>query len=216
MRFELTDLLICPRCGPAHGLVLLVREVYDRRVLSGWLGCPACRVDYPVREGIADLRADPAAGSTVPALPPPYESDELALKILALSGLAGERGTLLLGERLAHVASEVAERAPELDVIAIGSAPGLAAEGPGVSWILADAGLPVADGVLRCVAIAPAGDREIVVEAARCVGPGGRLLLFDAGEDDIEEAKRGGLKVLAAEAGIAVAERRAGSLPVLG
>jgi uncharacterized protein YbaR (Trm112 family) len=210
--FELTDVLTCPSCGPAHGLVLLVREAEDRRVRSGWLGCPDCRRDFPVVKGVADLRLEPEARR--PARPP-VEVVELAVKILALSGLAGGGGLLLLGDRLVHVAAGIADLAPELEVVAVAETPERLAARAGVSGVACDVGLPVAEQKLRCVAIAPGGVGEVVEAAARSVSAGGRLLMFDATAEDIAEAERSGFTVLAAEGTTAVAERKSGSLPVI-
>lgn len=212
MFFELTDLLTCPRCGPTHGLVLLVREVEDRRVLSGWLGCPSCRHDYPVTDGAADLRLDREAA---PTRRPPLEEEELALKIVALSRMAEERGYLLVDGRLAHAAPEVSELALQLEVIAVRDAPDGSCERAGVSRVLADVPFPLAEHRLRCVAIAPAGDRALVTAAVRRVAVGGRLLLFDARASDIEEAESSGITILAAQGGTAVGERKFDSLPIV-
>ncbi len=218
MFFELTDLLACPRCGPAHGLVLLVLESEGRRVLRGWLGCPNCRHDYPVVDGVADLRrpadapgADPPASAAVA----PLDDDELALKIVALSGMGDEPGYLLLHGPLAYAASEVSGLAHQLEVIALAAAPVEPAERPGVSRVLTDGPFPLVEGRLRCVALAPGGDPALVAEAARRLGPGGRLLLFDATDEDVGQARRSGLAIVAAQGGTAVAERKAGSLPVV-
>ncbi len=214
MFFELTDLLACPRCGPDHGLVLLVDEVQDRRVRNGRLGCPNCRTDYRVRDGVADLRLAPNAQSPMVA---PYEDDELALKLLALSGLAGQRGLMVLGERLAHIAAAVADAAPELDVVTVSVAGSAAGIEPGVSRVWCDTGWSLVEHRAKCVAIAPGGDASRGVEsAARLVAAGGRLLLFDASDADVEAAQAAGLGLLAAEQGTAVAERRVGSLPIVG
>jgi hypothetical protein len=81
--------------------------------------------------------------------------------------------------------------------------------------VACDTGLPVAEQKLRCVAIASGGASEVVAAAARCVGTGGRLLMFDAAPEDVAEAERGGFTVLAAEGATAVAERKSGGLPVI-
>jgi len=192
--------------------VLLVRDVEERRVRSGWLGCPKCRRDYPVAEGIADLRVEPDRSR--PARPH-LEDEDLAIKILALSGLAGERGLLLLGDRLEHVAAGIADLAPEIEVIAVAETPERLAACAGVSGVACDVELPVAEHKVRCVAIAPGGASEVVAAAARCVSVGGRLLLFDATAGDLAEVKRAGFTLLATEGGTAVAERKSGSLPVM-
>ena len=59
MNVVLTDHLVCPRCGPPFGLVLLARDVRDRRVRQGEFGCPNCRDRFPVEGGFADLRPPP-------------------------------------------------------------------------------------------------------------------------------------------------------------
>jgi uncharacterized protein YbaR (Trm112 family) len=210
--FELTDVLVCPRCGPEHGLVLLVEEVRDRRVRRGWLGCSNCRTDFPVDEGVAFLSLNSDAERTVRNA---FEEDELALKLLALSGLSDRRGVFVLGERLAHVAPRLGQLAPELEVVSIGTSDECDAF-ENVSQIVCDASWPLVGGRIECVAIAAGGDSERVAMASQRVGSGGRLLLFDAREEDVDEARRSGLDILAAEAGTAVAERRRSSLPIVG
>ncbi len=204
MFLELTDLLTCPRCGPAHGLVLLVKESDEGRVRSGWLGCPNCRRDFPVKERVADLRLSHESPASQPR---PLPVDELALKIVALSGLAQERGILVVGERLGHAARRVAELAPELEVVVVGSQLESVTEGHGVSRILSDGQFPFVEFRIRAVAIAPGGDPELVIAAARRVAPGGRLLLFDVRPEDREAAGAAGLTLVAEGDGMAVAER---------
>src|SRR5690606_8442394 len=53
MHIVLTDLLTCPRCGPAHGLILVADGLAERRVLDGALGCANCREKYEIRDGAA-------------------------------------------------------------------------------------------------------------------------------------------------------------------
>ncbi len=207
MFLELTDLLTCPRCGPQHGLVLLVEEVQERRVRRGWLGCPRCRTDFRVDGGVADLRLDRESAD---AARHPVSEDELALKIVALSGLGRERGYLLLGDRLGQAAPSVAQLAPELEIIAVSREPPLEERGDAdrLSWIVSDVHYPLLEYRLQGVVIAPGNDREVTAAAARRVAVGGRLVIFDAGGEDLEEVERAGLTILAAEGGTAVAERR--------
>lgn len=205
MFFELTELLTCPRCGPKFGLVLLVEELSERRVHRGWLGCPKCRRDYPVRGGVADLRLTPESSVGPPAS---ADAGDLPVKIAALSGLSEGPGYLMVDARLAHVAADVADLLPGLEVIAFGVAPKGSSERQGVSWILADFCFPLALYKLRAAAIAPRGDSALVAAAARVVAPGGRLVLFDASETDNDEVRESGLEVIAREGGTTVAERK--------
>lgn len=59
MNVLLTDHMVCPRCGPPFGLVLVAREVADRRVRRGEFGCANCRDSFPVEDGFADMRPQP-------------------------------------------------------------------------------------------------------------------------------------------------------------
>ena len=66
MFLELSEILVCPRCRPRQGLIVMVDELDDRRVVAGDLGCPRCEARYPVRRGLVLFRAPadgaPAAG----------------------------------------------------------------------------------------------------------------------------------------------------------
>ncbi len=205
MFVELTELLTCPRCGPVFGLVLLAQHVEDRRVYGGWLGCPNCRTDYPITDGVADLRLQT---ETATDAAPPVRDDELAIKIAALSGLAEGPGYFLLGERLSHTAPSVAEMLPGLELIAMRTTPDESIEQHGISRVLSDDSFPLAEYRLEAAAVAPDGDPALVAAAARRVKPQGRLILFEAEERDVEQAERSGLTVAAREGPIVVAERR--------
>lgn len=210
MFFELTDLLACPRCPPTHGLVLLVQEVEERRVLSGRLGCPRCRTDFPVSEGVADLRLHPRAERSGAE---PLRDEDLAMKIAALSGLTEGREYLMIGERLAHAAGAVAEMLPGIEVIALASAPADWKDPHGVSRVLSDVAFPLAEFGLSAAVIAPGGNRGLVKAAARRVRAEGRLVLLDATDADIEEAESCGLTITARQGTTAVAERKGASSP---
>ena len=211
MNFELTDLLTCPACGPDHGLILLVESVDDRRVREGWLGCPNCRANYRVDSGVADLRlgkaregdaADSGRGQ-------PFRQTELPLKIAALSGLTEGPGRVLLGPRLSGAAEELAELMPGVEVIAVIREPVAPGERGVVSYLISDSGLPLARYGLRAVALATGDDPESVDAAAALIRAGGRLVLFDASERDMEAARKAGLSIVARKEATIVAERTA-------
>ena len=208
MFFELTELLSCPACGPEHRLVLLVREVEGRRVLGGWLGCANCQRDFSVSDGLADLRLKGEA-TEVANGDAPLDEDDLALKIAALSGLTEGPGYLMVAGSLAHVAADVAELLPGVEVIAFQKRPGDSAEREGVSRVISDVSFPFVPYRLRAVSITPRDDRDMVEAAARLVHAGGRLILFAAGPEAEEAAEAAGLMIVASKPGIAVAERRA-------
>jgi uncharacterized protein YbaR (Trm112 family) len=47
------DIICCPVCKGT--LLLTVTEENDEEILEGTLRCEACRVDYPISEGIPNL-----------------------------------------------------------------------------------------------------------------------------------------------------------------
>ena len=53
MRRSLMEILCCPVCKGE--LRLAVTEESGEEVLEGTLRCEACRVDYPISEGIPNL-----------------------------------------------------------------------------------------------------------------------------------------------------------------
>lgn len=85
MNVGLTDHLVCPRCGPPFGLILLARDVRDRRVRQGEFGCANCRDRFPVEGGFGDLRPPPRG---------PGRGGELAGEEggEGVAGVAGEPG----------------------------------------------------------------------------------------------------------------------------
>ncbi len=53
MKRRLHDILCCPVCK--GDLLLQVREETGDEIVEGGLICAACRVRYPIHEGIPDL-----------------------------------------------------------------------------------------------------------------------------------------------------------------
>ncbi len=53
MKRKLMDILCCPVCK--GDLELRVDSEDEKEILEGGLFCAACRVDYPIHEGIPNL-----------------------------------------------------------------------------------------------------------------------------------------------------------------
>lgn len=207
MQLELTDHLICPRCRPEQSLVLLIQEMTDRRVRRGRLGCPACRTDYPVEDGLADLRAERAAA---PAPPEPFEADGLALRMAALVGLTAGPAFVYAAPRLAATAPAAADLVAGVEWVTAGGLAAEQPEGPGVSRLLFDGPLlPFASARIRGAALAEPEAAE-VAEATRVLWPGAHLVLFAADERAREATDTAGLETVAREGGTWVLRRRFG------
>jgi uncharacterized protein YbaR (Trm112 family) len=210
MYILLTDILSCPRCGPDSGLILLADRIEERRVLAGTLGCARCRGRYPVRAGVADLRAAPDAAAesetTADARPEHgRETGERALRWAALMGVAEGPGFVFVTGEAAALAAEIASMIDAIEVVAAGRGPEV--ERPGVSRIEVSNRLPFYSGKIRGVALAGAAADVLLEEGARVLGPLGRLVLEPAPERAEERLSRAGLRVIARQDRTLVAGR---------
>lgn len=179
MFVELVDRLRCVRPHEEAWLVLASRRTVARHVVDGVLGCPVCRAEYPVRDGVADFRPD-AAGPGVDAAAgaeplPPADPDEL-LRLAALLALVDVRAPVVLAGTWEPLAAPLADAVPGLYLVVNPSRPVPAREE--VSAIRASGALPLADGAAHGAALddAAAADPGLVAGAVRALRPRGRLV----------------------------------------
>ena len=221
MYILLTDHLRCPRCGPEHGLVLLGERIEARRVLDGVLGCANCREQYPVRGGWADLRGasgaprapeagGPSAAPQDPGAGGPTErpAPEAVVRLAAQLGVREGPGFVLVAGVGAELAAGVAGLVEGLEVVTVGVELAGRDEVPGVSRLAVGRVLPLAAGSMRAVALRGDGGGIALEEAARVVGPLGRLVVDAAEPTVLERLGRVGFDVLAQEGAEVVAVRR--------
>ena len=209
MHILLTDVLRCPRCGPRFGLILLAERIEERRVLDGRMGCPNCREAYPVTGGEVDLRVP--GGEPLPAAEaPPADLREGAVRIAALLGLTGGRGSVLLVGAGAELAEALASLVPELEVVAATGGPAGGEERSGVNRVAGSHPLPFADGSVRGVALPGSSPAGLLEEAVRVLAASGRLLVEGAPAGTTALLERQGLTVLLEQEGTVLAERAGG------
>ena len=197
MHLTLTDHLTCPRCGPSAGLILMMEQATERRVVAGSLGCPRCRTRYPIERKVADLRtAEPRAGreagggrpgGDAPAGATGREEPELALRVAALLGLSEGRGFLLVdGPRGLEVARGLHALLRDYEVVVpIGEADAETASEAELSAILDSGPLPITGRAMRAVAwVGPVPDEARLHELVRVCRPTGRIVVEtgDAGQ----------------------------------
>ena len=196
MHVTLTDVLSCPKCGPGHGLILLPEEVRDRRVATGFLGCPDCRTRYPVVAGVTDLVVGAALEGVTPG------GDETgATRLAAVLGLEPGRGAVVLAGPAAAQAEALAGLVEGIEVVAttdrgLGSA----------SAVRLGEALPFQSGRVRGVVLSGAAV-GLLEEAARVLSRGGRLLLDPAPPDAERGLAASGMRILAEQDGALVAAR---------
>jgi uncharacterized protein YbaR (Trm112 family) len=214
MEVLLTERLVCPRCGPAFGLVLLADRVEGRRALEGSLGCPNCRDRFPVVEGFADLRAPPR--DPLPAAGLASGDREGAMRVAALLGIASGPARVLLAGSLVGLAQGIADIVAELEVIALFDGMATGPERAGVTRMAAGPVLPFRTGSLQ--GLATSGDvvRRLLPEAARVTAPGGRLVVMTPPPGVEVEVDQAGLETKGVQAEALVAEKRGPKTAVSG
>ena len=120
MFVELADRLRCVRPHEDTWLVLAARRTVGRHVVDGVLGCPSCRAEYPVRDGVADFRADAAreADDPAPRSAPlaAADPDEL-LRLAALLAVVDVRAPVVLAGAWQSLAGALGESVPGLYLV---------------------------------------------------------------------------------------------------
>jgi len=221
----LTDRLTCPRCGPTFGLILRADRLIERRVHEGILGCPNCRDSYPIASGFADLRAPPrdelspglagsdrsegssdrSEGSSDRSDGP--ISDDESSRIIALLGITGGSGTVVLVGGAARYGAALAEVMEEVQVVVVDADTREWTDRVRISRIVSGPGLCFFSRSLRGIVLDGRLGTELVVEAARVTAPLARLLVVRAPAGTEELLRKAGLSILAAEAETVVATR---------
>lgn len=189
MHIELTDLLRCPAEHPEAFLVLLPARMEGREVVAGHLGCPVCGWSTDWSDGV------PILGQAAPATnAPPITAAEL----LALLGLEGPGGWVVLEGSFGMLAPELATALPDVKLVAVNS-PRTMASFPGLS-IVRSRVWPIKRHVARGVVVESSGMQEGARGSAL---PG--LRIVGAGPPPQDDAA---LEVLASTPALWVARHR--------
>ena len=229
MNVGLVDRLACPRCGPPFGLILLAREVRDRRVLRGDFGCANCRDRFPVEDGFGDLRPPPRTpGAPHPGADCARTTDDAgagagdvegneaddprrALRLAAMLGVTEGPGLVVLADRHRGEAAALARLVAGIEVLVVGwGGRGVAAGG--VSAFATGSRMPLRDGVVRgAVAVGESGEGWWG-ECLRVIVPGGRIVITRATDEARGWMAAAGLATLLDGDGVVVGERGGGGV----
>ena len=152
MFIELVDSLRCPHAHEESWLVLGAGRMEGRDVMEGVLGCPVCRAQYGITDGVADLRTGDRAAVAPPAAEAaPAGEAEQAMRLAAFLNLAGGTGfAVLFGEWTRYAAG--VQALADTHLLLANPVPGVRIGG-GTSGVLVDRVLPVAGGSARGLAI---------------------------------------------------------------
>ena len=197
MFIELTEILKCPRDHRESYLVATPIAMDGRHIVRGVVGCPECRAEFPIVDGVAWF--GPPDAPAAPVASPAYEADGLA----AFLNLTGPGGYVVLAGAAARHAAALAAVVPGVHVVAV-NAPGAPVPAPALSYLHAPAGLPLTSRSVRGVALgADAAGEPWLAEAARVLLPGLRLVV------EGETVAPAGVAELARGAGVFVGVRTA-------
>lgn len=187
MFIELTEILRCPNDHAESYVVAAPIAMDGRRIVRGVIGCPECKAEFPIVNGVAYFGADPGAQ----AGPPLPDYDVAALR--AFLNLDGPGGYAALAGSAARFGSEVAALLPGVHIVAVNPPAGVTPL-PMLSLLVDPRGLPFKSATLRAVALgADCAAVPWLADAARVLLPGLRLVVEDerASPEGISELARG-------------------------
>lgn len=221
MFLELTEALDCPTCQSGFGLVAFVDEAHDRRVTTGWLGCPMCEIEIPIEAGTIHFIPSSEAPTGTPSpdsadvLSDFNPTEDIAVRLAALLGLSEQKGIkVLLGPGLADYALPVVRFGERVEVVAWVEGPSSAsfsldelAEGINPMRSAPDRPWPIRMGSFHGLALKGPAVAQLE-EATRCVRLGGRVVVLDPTADDFEAFAAGAFEELARDDSTWVGRRR--------
>jgi uncharacterized protein YbaR (Trm112 family) len=182
MHIELTEMLRCPETHPEELLVLSTGEMLGRMVRSGLVGCPVCRREYPIVDGVVYFgpAAPPTAPSPLPAPRSPLPAPD-AQTIQALLELSGPGGFVVLVGAATRYAVGLAALMAGIHFIGI-NPPSDAEEFPVLSLLRSDRGIPLRGSVARGAVVGTDAVAEPwLLEAQRVLLRGRRMVVEGRG-----------------------------------
>lgn len=118
MFIELAEFLRCPEDHDDASCIVLPEEMVGRTIIRGVIGCPACRREYAIHDGVAEFGPQPPAGAAPPA--PPLDPDVVA----ALLGLTNPGGFVVLMGSATTLAPALAQRMQGVHLVGVNAPDG--------------------------------------------------------------------------------------------
>lgn len=170
MFIDFIDHLRCPQPHQETWLVASSARVVERDIMDGILGCPICRAEYPIRDGVAYFVE--RTPEQVPHASP--ESQEEAMRLAAFLDLAEPRGfAALVGDWGSQ--ARVAQALTELHLVLV-NPPRDVEMGLGVSGVVVGEALPFARMALRGIAFDASTSGALAASALPAIRPKGRVV----------------------------------------
>ena len=174
MFIEMIDLLRCINDHEDSWLVASFRNITNRFVIGGTLGCPICSAEYEIVDGVADFSGGAPRASVARTQLTAPEKEELATRAGAFLNAVEPGATLVLGGSWAESAHELSLMTETL-ILALNPSQGVE-EAERVGLIRANREIPLAPGTALGVALDETAPDEMVASAVKVVRPGGRIV----------------------------------------
>lgn len=204
MLLELTEILRCPAAHEESYVVCVTYAVEGSHVVRGVIGCPVCQAEYPIADGVADLRGqgDRRLDVKTPRDGAPVAGPLTAEAAATFLGLRGPGGYVLLVGAAARLAGDLPALVPGVHLVCV-NAPEGARRSVTASYLLCDETVPVKSSWMRGVVLgADCSAAPWPAEGARLLLDGLRVVV------EHESADVPGLVVMARGAGVTVCEKR--------
>jgi uncharacterized protein YbaR (Trm112 family) len=174
---ELSEFLRCPEAHEATFCVVAPDEMVGRMITRGVVGCPVCRREYPIEDGVVRF-GDAGTGGPGRAEGADLPDPEV---VQALLGLGGPGGFVVLVGTAARCAAPLAERMGGVHFVGI-NPPRDVATSPALSLLVHPATIPLRDAMARGVLLgAECAAPPWIGEGTRVLLEGLRLVVV--GED---------------------------------
>lgn len=175
MFIELIDLLRCINTHEDTWLVASFRQVTNRMVLEGTLGCPICSAEYEISNGVADFTGGEGVGHRdADRAHASHRREELATRAGAYLDATQPGTTIVLGGLWAYAAHDLAEMA-DVRVIALNAPRGVEAS-ERVGLVHIGSRIPLAGNSAHGAALDAWFSAAAIDEALRVVRPAGRVV----------------------------------------
>jgi len=205
MHIELTEMLRCPESHREDVLVLSTGEMLGRMVRFGIVGCPVCRNEFIITNGIVDFTGAGTGerGRVPPGTTPPPSPVPALHELQALLELSGPGGFVTLLGDATRYAVGLANLMAGIHFIGINAPPDVE-ELPVLSLLRTKTTIPLRQSIARGVVVGKdLATSSWLVEAHRVLLPGRRFVaLHETPELPI------GLERLAVAKGVWVGEKK--------
>ncbi len=147
MFIELAEFLRCPEPHELSNLVLVPAAMAARVVVSGSVGCPVCRREYPIQSGVVEF-----GGDSWPRDAPPGTAPADPHAVRALLGLESPGGYVVLLGSATRLAPALAASIDGVRFVGFGAPPDAVAS-PALSLLRCARTVPLRPGMARGVVL---------------------------------------------------------------